>query len=228
MIIQDNNSKLSKTIASYLRHTPNNRIKLLQIGSDIYKVSCLHQLEKDYLFHVSGLTNAIVSFIEEYHKTYNIYLYHDQYFSHPVLDLCHNIVTHKDATAPNVIRVPNILNNIDFYRQDGATKQYNICTFLNKNYDITQELIKLCEQNNIVMFDAIGPNMYNLGNTTESEKNQILNSSMKYLNITNEYVAEARAVDCDVLQIGSGGALIADTNIEHITVNNFLSTILKV
>jgi hypothetical protein len=229
MIIQDNNSKLTKTIASYLRKTPNTKIRLLPISSDVYKISCLHQSEKDYLFIVSGLTNAIASFIEEYHKTYNIYLYHDYDFSHPILDLCHNITTQKDTVIPNAIRIPNILNNIDFYPQEvESSKQYNICTFLNKHYNITQELIKFCEQNNIVMFDAISPNPYNLGNTTESEKNEILKSSMQYLNITNEYAAEASIVGCGVLRIGPGGELVKDSQIEHITVDNFLSTILKV
>lgn len=230
MIIQDNNSKLSKTIASYLHKTSNPQIKLINITSDVYKIGCLHQSEKDYLFHVSGLTNAIASFIEEYHKTYNIYIYHDQNFSHPILDLCHNIVTQKDAVVPNAIRVPHILNNIDFYSKKDKDNniRYNICTFLNSNYNITPELIKFCEQNNVVMFDGANPNPYNLGNTTESEKNDILNTSTQYLNLTNEYVAEAHAVGCGVLQVGSDGALTIDTNIEHITVEQFLSTILKV
>ena len=228
MIIQDNNSKLSKTITSYLRKTPNAQIKLVPIASDIYKVGCLNPLETNYLFHVSSLTNAIASFIEEYHKTYKIYLYHDYNFSHPILDLCHNIIIQKETTVPNAIKIPHILNNIDFHPQGGVSKQYNVCTFLNANYDISQELIKFCEQNNIVMFDAIKPNMYNLGNTTESEKNEILNSSMKYLNITNEYVAEAYGLGCEILQIGPGGSLVTDTQIEHITVDSFLSTILKV
>ena len=41
MIIQDNNSKLSKTITSYLRKTPNAQIKLVPIASDIY-LSLIH------------------------------------------------------------------------------------------------------------------------------------------------------------------------------------------
>lgn len=229
MIVQDNNSKLSKSIAAYIAKYGENPIRLLNIQQDIYRTQFMHQSETRYLFHTSSINNAIVSFINEYSKNYQIYLYHDIEFKHPIINQCYNIVQYdRNSNPDNSIVVGNIINNILFYPIN--KKEYNIdaCMFLNNHYIISDDLFRLCDTSNSIIFDSLYPSQYNLGITTEEEKNIILNNCTTYIDITNEYGPEASLLGCNVLQVTDKGELIPATYTNCISIDYFISDVLRI
>lgn len=228
MIIQNNHSKLSKAIAAYLAKNTECSIKLLNIQSDIYKIHFLHQQETKYLFHASSINNAIFSFINEYASKYQIYLYHDTEYLNPVSNLCHNIVPYnKNLNLQNVISIGHIINNISFYPISKTSSKITSCAFLNNHHQASEHLYSLCKNNNIVLFDSTVPSVYNLGTTTEEEKNTILNNCKAYIDITNEYGPEAQMLGCDVLCFGDDRSLQPISYKNITTINHFITDIIK-
>jgi hypothetical protein len=229
MIIQNNYSKITKSINAYLDNNTNNTdIKLLEIGSDVYKIHFKNKEEKRYMFHVSSLTQAIVSFIEEYHADHEIYLYHDMTLDHNIIGMCKNIILENtNVTAPNASIIPNVVNNISFFAIDTKIK-FNNSSFLNASIKNVNILNTIGDTYDVVMFDGSYPSKYNLGYTTESEKNTILNSSLGYLNLTNEYIAEASLLKKKTWQIDNyGNRIEVDIGDNYITIQDFITNILK-
>jgi hypothetical protein len=97
---------------------------------------------------------------------------------------------------------------------------------------INSELLDnlLAKQKNIAIFDYGKPSRYNLGRTTESEKNTILNQTENYIDIDSEYLVEAAALGCSISHINNNTVEIIeskDHNTDHITINEFLKDIIK-
>lgn len=230
MIIQNNGSKLSKSIGAYLAANVGSPVKLLNIQTDIYKIQFLHQTETRYLFHASAMNHAIVSFINEYAAKYQIYIYHDIEYAHQVPDQCYNIIPYNKAlNINNIIPIGHIINNISFYPiSDKNSDQMVACTFWNNRYPVSETLYRLCDTKDVIIFDSTHPSVYNLGITTEEEKNTILNNCKTYIDITNEYGPEAAMLGCDVLYINAAGSLEPASYQNSIDIKHFISDILKV
>jgi len=226
MIVQKNTSKLSKTISAYINQDISCPIKLIDITNDIYKVQFLNQQIKCYLFHTSSLNNSILAFINEYSKQYNIYIYHDIKIPHSdILDNCHHLLTsNKDiSNYSQSIFVGHILNNIIFApaKKDSHHHKFQSISFLNDHNPVSDGMYQLFDEQSTVVFDSPHPSVYNLGTTTEEEKNNLLNNTKRYINITNEYMPEANLLGCEILDLNT-------YNDSGIDIHHFISDILKI
>jgi len=226
MIVQRNSSKLSKTISAYINQNISCPIKLIDIKNDIYKIQFLNQQLKRYLFYVSSLNSSILSFINEYSKQYSIYIYHDIKIPYSnILDNCHHLLTsNKDTSSYNQsIFVGHILNNITFapLTKNSPQHTFQSISFLNDHHPVSDGMHQIFDEQNTVVFDSPHPSVYNLGTTTEEEKNNLLNNTKKYINITNEYMPEANLLGCKILDLNS----YDDSGID---IHHFISDILKI
>ena len=228
MIIQNNHSKLSKSLEAYLTKNTQCPIKLLNIQTDIYKVHFLYQAETKYMFHASSLNSAIASFINEYASKYEIYLYHDIDYKNSIVNLCKNIIPYNKITSlNNTINIGYITNNISFYPVNKTHSNIRSCAFLNSHQPISEHIYNLCQNDGVVLFDSVVPSVYNLGVTTEEEKNTILNSCKTYIDITNEYGPEAQMLGCDVLCLNEEGSLQPVFYKNITTIEHFITDVIK-
>lgn len=226
MIVQKNDSKLSKTISAYLNQNISCPIKLIDVKNDIYKIQFLNQQLKRYLFHASSLNNSILTFINEYSKQYNIYIYHDIKIPYSnILDNCHHLLTsNKEASSySQSIFVGHILNNIIFapMEKDSSQHTFQSISFLNNHHPVSDGMMQIFDEQSTVVFDSPHPSVYNLGTTTEEEKNNLLNNTKKYINLTNEYMPEANLLGCEILDLNT----YDDSGID---IHHFISDILKI
>ena len=233
MIVQKNASKLSKTLSAYINQNSDCPIKLIDIKSDIYKIQFLNQHLKCYLFHASSLNNSILSFINEYSNQYKIYIYHDIKITHSnIFDHCHHLLTSNNdmSSYRQSVFVGHVLNNIIFSPANKNSSQHTFqsITFLNDHQPVSDGMHQIFDEQSTVVFDSPHPSVYNLGTTTEEEKNNLLNHTKRYINLTNEYMPEARLLGCEILDLNNpyGDNKTSDYN-SVVDINHFISDILK-
>ena len=232
MIIQQAENKLCRGIESYIRLPNKENIKVINFADNVYKVKFQNPQCDRFFFFYSLLNRSIVQFLEEFASAYQIYIYHDVNHS-KILDNITNIVPSYKVTNieenKNIVRVPHIYNNIDFYSQK-KEKTIKYSCFVGSYTDpgILEGI--LVKQKNIAIFDYNKPNRCNLGKTTESEKNIILNQTKNYIDTNGEYLVEAVKLGCSVFNLNNEKKTISELqnhSIDNITINEFLKDIIK-
>jgi len=232
MIIQMIDNKLCRGIGSYIRLGNKDTAKIINFGDNVYKVKFQNPQSDRFLFFYSLLNRSIIQFIEEFASSCQIYVYHDTHNSKMfdnVINVVPNYIVTNLEEDKKTIRIPYIYNNIDFYSLKKDRKIKYSC-FVGSQIN-TQLLDALTtKQKNIAIFDYNKPNRYNLGKTTESEKNKILNQTENYIDTDGEYLVEASALGCSIYHINHETTEISgphNYNTDHITINEFLKDIIK-
>lgn len=231
MIIQMIENKLCRAIGSYIRLGNKDSAKIIDFGDNIYKIKFQNPQANRFFFFCSLLNRSIIQFIEEFAGTYQIYIYHDSNHN-KMFDNVTNIVPNhivSDIQDKKAIQIPQIYNNIDFYslKQDRKIK-YSCFVGNQTNSQLLDNLV--AKQKKIAIFDYSKPSRYNLGRTTESEKNKILNQTENYIDIDGEYLIEASVMGCSISHINHNTVEIIESknhNTDHITINEFLKDIIK-
>jgi len=173
----------------------------------------LHQRYKlsAYLFSLQHLNKEVLQFINDYHSSVKIFIYHYQKNVNIIekLPKCYHMI-HKEQdniNVNNIIPIPKLLNTNIFVKTNHS-KIYNqhIVCFMDQIYDITPELNLLLYPNSklkIKMYNTTTKHPQNLGLASEQDKFHILNNNQYYLSLDGLYDQEAMLCNCDILTINN-------------------------
>lgn len=235
MIIQKNNSKLSKMLDRYIKDNNINNIILLPINNDIYRIKEVYPNETRYLFFTSSLDNSLLHFIQEYCGELEIFLYHDSIMC-PIpsssMEKCTNLVDYKielKLLTPSTISVPYIVDMM-YVGDPNIIKQPKFICFLNNDQQIPDSVRFLLDQTNmnLLITDCYEPHKYNLGPTTEDEKYKLLCDCTFYVDITENYAEEAKRCGCRILRLDNNTFKEVVITQDTIDIQQFIQNILKV
>lgn len=229
--ITKSNNKFNKNIII------NNDVKFLEIDINqinIYKYHYAYNEQNTlYIINASLMSNEILSFIEEFHKSINFIIYHDV-FDKTLFERLQPITTKNivnyDIDQIGTIRLPKHMLNDSIYTNlvipNDKTNQ--IVFFLDNRTSIPIFLQSQLYPNSklpIKMFN--NPKIehpQNLGFCDEVQKRDILLQSQILCYIEEEYLPEAMICGCKVLDINDSFDMDKAyiPNVEYTTYTQFL------
>jgi len=204
------------------------------IENQLYKLFYTNQFTH-FIFVASLLNTEMFQFIHEFGEHTKIFIYNDTNF--PIVhikNISGILQKEKDPLSKNkIITIPKLVNNEIFYK-DNTIKNDHIICFLDRIDSLPHELneflypssklkIKLFNNQNII-------HSQNLGILSEIDKAELLKKSEYYLALNDDYVPEAWACGCKVLEISDLNLLMPTkykSNKNFQSYSNFLKVILS-
>jgi hypothetical protein len=229
--ITKSNNKFNKNIII------NKDVKFLEIDIsqiNIYKYHYAYNEQNTlYIINTSLMSNEILSFIEEFHKSINFIIYHD-IFDKTLFERLQSIATkhivNYDIDQIGTIKLPKHMLNDNIYTNLAIdnNKTNQIVFFLDNKESIPIFLQSQLYPNSklpIRMFN--NPKIehpQNLGFCDEVQKKDILLQSQILCYIEEEYLAEAMVCGCKVLDINDSFDMdkVYIPNVEYTTYTQFL------
>jgi hypothetical protein len=205
LVVQYANNKFINNI--HLSDTNYCEKWVLNTKNNLYKL--YYSLKFNYLILVSSsLETEESQFINEFCNDIKIYIYNDNN-DDSLLQKYPNIEGILQHHKPNIkeskiITIPILVNDKIFYNKK-IEKNNNIVCFLENISEIPKELMEYLYPNSHLPIKLFNNKKVhhpqNLGLLTEQDKADLLQQSLYYLAIDNEYIPEAWACNCRVLEI---------------------------
>lgn len=174
------------------------------------------------IFVESIVTNEILQFVSEFFQTVKIYIYHDKTPNIDFIKTYGSSIKHlvRETVKSDLCKkVPNLLNKQIFYDKNQQKDDSIICFLDNIPNDVVIEKLKNvlypATKSKIKLFNSSSLKHHqNLGHLSEKDRAYVLQKSLAYIPISDEYLPEAVACGCQIL----------DTNLNQIKIdNNYLS-----
>ena len=204
IFVQKQDSKFVNNIILTLRHMGNNVIST-DINNDLYKIYHTYQFSIG-VFLGSKFNNETAQFVSEfYSKQVKSIIYHDvdntdvmSDFNKAAHHLSYN--NYKNATI-----IPDMINNHLYKNLGLARKKSSYAVFLDHCKNIPDSLIDVLYPNtklHINMFNSeYVSHPQNLGKISEIDKVNILNSYEFFIDINQNYSAEATVCGAKVISV---------------------------
>ena len=205
LLIQNLNDKFINNLS--LSQTDFCDIITTDARNSLYQLYYQHKFTH-IVFVDSLLNHESCQFIDEFGSDVIVYIYkHSETDNYRKTKKIAGLLSYtKDNDGYKTIKIPTLVNHELYNTNQSINKIHQVISFLDQANKIPEDLHNyLYPQNNlpIKLFnssDIIHPQ--NLGLLSEKEKALLLQESKYYLAITEDYVAEAWACDCEVLTVG--------------------------
>jgi hypothetical protein len=221
LTVQYNNNKFINNIGTL--RISHLSIDMVSVDGILYQL--FYQQKFSHMVFVESIvTNEILQFISEFFQQVKIFIYHDKQPNMDFINTYGSTIRHiiqSPIKLNNCINLPKLINNQIFYDKKEKKDDSIVCFLDNlSETDISNKLVPILYPSNkekIKLFNS--PNFkhpQNLGLLSEEDKAYILQKSSSFISINDEYVAEALACGCDIL----------DHNLNKIAIDNnqFLSS----
>lgn len=204
IFVQKQDSKFINNIILTLRYMEETVLST-DINKDLYKI--YHHYPFDIaIFLSSKFDNEIAQFITEmYSKNVKFFIYHDELNTDILRDFNKAAVHLSHTNHETAINLPDMINNHLYKKSDLHRKKSSYAVFLDHTNNIPDEIIDILYPNtklHINMFNSeYVSHPQNLGLITEIEKAKILNEYEFFIDINNNYSAEALACGSKVITV---------------------------
>jgi hypothetical protein len=197
IFIEKQDSKFINNIILTLKHMEKN-VFSSDINKDLYKIYYRYPFDV-VIFLASKFNNETAQFISEMSsKDIKFFIYHDEELDVDLINSFSNVATHLSHTNDKgVLQLTQMINNYIYKNIDLPRKKLSYAIFLDHKKYIPDELLEILYPNtklHINMFNSEYVSHYqNLGLISEIDKARILNQYEFFIDIDNNYSAEAVA-----------------------------------
>lgn len=204
IFIQKQDSKFINNTILCLEHLGQDIISI-DINSDLYR-TYHHYSFNSAIFLASKINNEIAQFISEFYTKIKCFIYHD-IENHEAISSFGVAVRHfSHLDQSNTVKIPKMINPWLFYQDPTITRKTgSYAVFLEGAKDIPEQLANVLYPNtnlHINLFNSVHfQHPLNLGHISEYDKARILNTYEFFININQQYDAEAVACGAKVINI---------------------------